>query len=82
MRSKGAQNPKEAGPQAVHLYTADAGPDGPPLRSKYTCRNVYSFGTKRGGNSGNAGKKYRRKVRGGGYTTRSYSPAGRVTKQK
>ncbi len=33
------------------------------------------------GNSGNAGAKYRRKQRAGGYQTSSYSPAGRFGKR-
>ena len=81
IRSIGSPNPKEAGQQAVALYTAEAGPDGPPLRSKYLCARVKQTKSKTSGNSGNAGRKYRRKLRAGGYQTASYSPAGKFSKK-
>ena len=81
LRSIGANNPKEAGQQAVAIYTAESGPDGPPLRSKYLCARVKQTKSKTSGNSGNAGRKYRRRLRAGGYQTASYSPAGKFSKK-
>lgn len=80
IRSKGSANPKEAGQQAVALYTADAGPDGPRLRRKYMHCSAKATRSKTSGNSGKAGRKWRRKQRAGGYQTSSYSPAGRLSK--
>jgi hypothetical protein len=81
MRSIGSPNPKEAGQQAVALYTAESGPEGPTLRAKYMSHSGKNFGRKTGGNSGTTGRRYRCKVRQGGYTTRSSSPAGRISKK-
>lgn len=81
LRSIGSPNPKEAGQQAVALYTAEAGPDGPPLRGKYLRCAVKGTKSKTSGNSGNAGKRYRRKQRAGGYQTASYTAAGKFSKK-
>jgi len=81
LRSIGANNPKEAGQQAVALYTAEAGPDGPPLRGKYLRCATKGTKSKTSGNSGNAGKRYRRKQRQGGYQTASYTAAGKFSKK-
>lgn len=82
MRSKGSANPKEAGQQAVAIHTAECGPEGPRLRSKYLRHATKSTGGSGKNNSGSAGRRFRRRQRAEGYKTRSYSPAGRISNKK
>lgn len=76
VRSRGTSDPK-LDQQAVALHTATSGPPGPALRGKYRHQAAKGTRSKTSGNSGNAGRKYRCRVRQGGYNTRSYTSAGR-----
>jgi hypothetical protein len=63
----GSKDPKAAGPQAVPLYTAESGPEGPKLKRKYTHVGQQKSTKSSGGtNNGKAGRAFRRAQRGYG----------------